>query len=137
MKIKSLTIDNIQGIKHFEIPDFSDNVTLLIGKVGAGKTTVLASIYSFFCDPEIIRWCECGGINNSGKLSIVINHNNNEIKIDKDILKNGNDYTFYCRQNQDYLLGDLKNRVFYYRSELIKDDFTINQFNEVIAIKEI
>lgn len=133
MKIKSLTINRIQGIQHFEISDFSDSVTLLIGKVGSGKSTILASIFSFFCDTEIVRWRDSDVVNNIGQLSIDIRNKNSNINIDKNILPEGNHYTFSCEQNQDYLLGELRNRAFYYRSRLIKDGFTINQFNETIA----
>lgn len=132
MKIKSLIIDYIQGIKHLEISDFSDNVTLIFGSVGLGKTTILESIYSFFCDAEIIRWYNGGG-NASGKLSIVISNNDHIIKIDNNVLQEGNRYEICCEYNHDYISGNLANKVFYYKASHNEYDLTVNQLNEVIA----
>ncbi|NFG40381.1 ATP-binding protein [Clostridium botulinum] len=45
MKIKSIYIKNIKALKDFKI-DFNNNVNVLIGENGLGKTTILETIYN-------------------------------------------------------------------------------------------
>ncbi|EJO5347322.1 AAA family ATPase [Clostridium botulinum] len=45
MKIKSMYIKNLKALKDFNI-DFNDNVNVLIGENGLGKTTILETIYN-------------------------------------------------------------------------------------------
>lgn len=48
MKYKRLTIDNFRCFKHFEA-DFASDVSIIIGKNGAGKTSLLSAIvYSLY-----------------------------------------------------------------------------------------
>ena len=45
MKIKTLYIKKFKGLSDFSI-DFNDNVTVIIGENGTGKTTILETIYN-------------------------------------------------------------------------------------------
>ena len=45
MKIKSIYIKNIRALKDFKI-DFNNNINVLIGENGLGKTTILETIYN-------------------------------------------------------------------------------------------
>lgn len=51
MKIKSLYIERYKGLKDFKI-DFNDNVNVLIGENGLGKTTILEIIYNMITSNE-------------------------------------------------------------------------------------
>ena len=48
MKIKSLVIDGIGGIKHLEL-SFNDHINVICGANGIGKTTILDTISDPFC----------------------------------------------------------------------------------------
>ncbi|URZ01940.1 AAA family ATPase [Clostridium felsineum] len=51
MKIKSIYIKNIRALKDFKI-DFNNNINVLIGENGLGKTTILETIYNIITANE-------------------------------------------------------------------------------------
>lgn len=136
MKIKSLTINNISGIKHFNIENLSDNVTLLVGKVGIGKTSILSSIYSLFCKDELIKWYDGNECNELSNISVTLNNFGNEISIDEQILPNGNRYILNCHSVDDYMNGNLNNKVFFYNYRSSQKTFTVKQLQEIISFSE-
>ncbi|SFB11376.1 AAA family ATPase [Clostridium frigidicarnis] len=60
MKIKSLYIENLKALKDFKM-DFNDNINILIGENGLGKTTILETIYDMITgNNEIMNNNESG-----------------------------------------------------------------------------
>lgn len=72
MKIKSMTIDNICGIKHLDLT-FNSGLNLICGENGVGKTTVLKAITHRFLYGEDGFIKKTSG-SDEGKVSICLNN---------------------------------------------------------------
>lgn len=76
MKIKSIYIKNLRALKDFHV-DFNNNVSVLIGENGLGKTTILESIYNIitsnknFVEDESSEGCNLKILFTEEELNIV------------------------------------------------------------------
>ena len=76
MKIKSIYIKNLKALKNFHM-DFNNNVNVIIGENGLGKTTILESIYNIitankgFVEDESSEGCNLEVLFTEQELSII------------------------------------------------------------------
>lgn len=81
MKIKSIYIKNIRALKDFKI-DFNNNINVLIGENGLGKTTILETIYNIitsnksFVEDESSEGCNLGILFTEEELDFINRHRN-------------------------------------------------------------
>ncbi|MBN1067555.1 hypothetical protein DVW02_06055 [Clostridium botulinum] len=86
MKIKSIYIKNIKALKDFKI-DFNNNVNVLIGENGLGKTTILETIYNLitanqnFVEDEGSDGCNLRILFTNEELDFINRHRNRLNKV--------------------------------------------------------
>lgn len=87
LKIKSLHIDNFKAFKDFDI-EFNDNMTVMIGFNGTGKTTILEIIYNilsenwnYFLKYSEFTFIELNILQDTKTIKISIKNDNNNIQI--------------------------------------------------------
>lgn len=89
MKIKSIYIKNIKALKDFKI-DFNNNVNVVIGENGLGKTTILETIYNIitsnkrFLEDESSEGCNLEVLFTEDELNIINRFRN---RLHKEVFK--------------------------------------------------
>lgn len=89
MKIKSIYIKNIKALKDFKI-DFNNNVNVVIGENGLGKTTILETIYNIitsnkrFLEDEESEGCNLEVLFTEDELNIINRFRN---RLHKEVFK--------------------------------------------------
>lgn len=89
MKIKSIYIKNIKALKDFKI-DFNNNVNVVIGENGLGKTTILETIYNIitsnkrFLEDEESEGCNLEVMFTEDELNIINRFRN---RLHKEVFK--------------------------------------------------
>lgn len=87
LKIKSLYIDNFKAFNDFHI-EFNNNMTVMIGFNGTGKTTILEIIYNilsqnfnYFLKYNDFTFIELEIVQNNKNIKILVEKEDNDIKI--------------------------------------------------------
>ena len=147
MIVKNIKIQNFRNYETLQI-DFNDNINIVYGQNGAGKTNLLESIYvlaftkshRFFignnlikagCDTAVVKGTILNNI--SYNLEVILGKNNKQVKIDNDEVKKIGDYidktnivVFYT-EDLELIKGIPSIRRKYLNTEL--SQISINYFN--------
>lgn len=122
MKVKSMYIKKFKALKDFKI-DFNDNVNVLIGENGIGKTTILELIYNmmisnenFILEEKDFGMCKLEVITDKKKPNNSFDHEDKnkldvrEIVVDPESYKNKNE--LFKQQSSSYWWGKDTNIVY-------------------------
>ena len=144
MKVKSLSIKMFKGLRDFNI-DFNDDVTVLIGENGTGKTTILETVYNLLTSSSRFEGVSLKIEFNDSELKAINNLNAflKEHPLQKLDVLGGKD-TFYdledCYKyegsgNIIYLPTEINFKK--YKVESIKKYNSKKQFGEILSSNEI
>lgn len=147
MIVKNIKIKNFRNYETLQI-DFNDNINIVYGKNGSGKTNLLESIYvlaftkshRFLIGNNLIKTGTDTAVvkgtilnNISYNLEVILSKNNKQVKIDNDEVKKIGDYidktnivVFYT-EDLELIKGIPSIRRKYLNSEL--SQISINYFN--------
>lgn len=118
MKLKSISIDGVGGIKHIDL-EFNDNMNLICGTNGIGKTTILECISHLFIEKG------------TEKLKRNVNYIEGKIKANIEIDQNLVEWSFVVKdfepEDKDYF--STKNR------EKSKEILSFSQFRDIKYVK--
>lgn len=155
MVIKNIEITNFRNYKHLKI-DFCENLNIVYGNNGEGKTNLLESVYvlgftkshRFFIDNNLIKdGEECAVVkgtilnNIPYELEVLLNKSKKQVKVDNNEIKKIGDYidktnivVFYT-EDLDLIKGIPSIRRKYLDSEL--SQISINYYNAVIDFTKL
>ena len=104
VKLKKIYIDSFKGFKNFSM-DINENITVLVGENGTGKTTILEIIYNILSGnveyfSEVPNFTNASLELNDGRYVKMVKEDSNiERYIDNEIVQKDNEFFFKKKCN--------------------------------------
>lgn len=122
MFIKSATISELGYIRNLELL-FCNNVNIIQGKNGCGKTTILAALYSMLQDKEIMQY---KSENNKAQINLKIVDDNKTILLNKCYRNNRSEIIVESFEEMKNLMSIKRNKVYLFSGEFIGHKYKLD-----------
>lgn len=123
LKVKGLNIKDFGFIGKLNLEFDSDNVNVVFGKNGSGKTTVLAIIYSMFQEHEVLNF---KANNKDAVIQISVEDNDELYHIKKRYHNGSSNIEIKDFQEMKYLSNLNREKIFLLGSDSMRDKFWLS-----------